>query len=104
MVLRQEFLKIPFPFVQLVGSFEIIEPMSTIRPSLCRLSDLEAICHSHKLGKGLGAELFHQVMAMNLHGDFADAHLRRDLLVHQACADQCHNLALAGAERFISRS
>src|SRR5262245_19997295 len=61
--------------------------------------DPETAGRSHQVSQRLGAELLHHVVAMHLHGDIADADLGGGLLVHQAGADQLHDLLLTRTER-----
>src|SRR5262249_25906808 len=56
--------------------------------------------HSHQICQRLRAELLHHVVAVHLHGHLADSDLGGRLLVHQARADQFHDLLLAAAEGF----
>ena len=51
--------------------------------------------HSHQLGKRSGLHLLHDIAAMNLERDLADAQLGRSLLVEKAAHDQRQHLPLA---------
>ena len=56
---------------------------------------LERPGHSHQLGKRSGTHLLHDLAAMNLDRDLADAQLGRGLFVEKAAHDQRQDLALA---------
>src|SRR5271155_4554302 len=58
------------------------------------------IRHPHEVGQRSRAHLAHDVAAMDLHGDLADAEFRRNLLVHQAGRHESHDLLLARRQRF----
>src|SRR5262245_39170062 len=60
-----------------------------------RLTDIE------QMGDGPGTHLLHHVAPMELHSDFADTKIERDLLVHRTGDDKPQNLPLAGRKCLI---
>ena len=55
----------------------------------------ECIRHAHKFCEGFCPHLSHDIAAMNLHGDLADADFAGDLFVHQAGRDEPHDFLFA---------
>src|SRR5439155_22655632 len=56
----------------------------------------------HEISDRPGLHLPHHLAAVGLHRDLADAELAADLLVQTARDDECHDLALAPAERGVT--
>src|SRR3981081_3192569 len=63
-------------------------------------TDSERFGHSDQIGQRPRAHFFHDMPAMDLHGNLSQANLGRNLLVHQAGSDQSQNLALARGHGF----
>ena len=58
----------------------------------------ESAGYSHQLGKRSGLHLLHDLAALNLERDLADAELGRSLLVEKTAHDQRQHLPLAGRQ------
>ena len=59
--------------------------------------DTEALRDHHKLGQGLGVELFHHAMTMRFDGSFGRAEFTCDLLVHLSPHHPFKDLSFARA-------
>lgn len=56
---------------------------------------VEFLGDSDQLREGFGLHLFHNLMAMELHGYFADIQSSGDLFIKQTADHQFHHLTLA---------
>ena len=74
--------------------------MSSLLPALDR--DVQPPRHPNKIGERLRRHLPHYPASINLERDFADAELRRRLLVQEAADYQWQRLALARRERRVT--
>jgi hypothetical protein len=58
----------------------------------------ECRLHPHEMGEGMRLHLLHNLPAVGLHCDFADAQLGASLFVQQAGDHQCHDLSFSQRE------
>jgi hypothetical protein len=59
--------------------------------------DSENVDDSHQIGNRPSPHFSHDVHAVDLHGNFADAQIRRDPLIPEARTRESYHLALAGS-------
>src|SRR5712692_818381 len=65
---------------------------------------VECCGHSHQVCQRIDLHLPHHPASVGLDRDLADTELECDLFVQQAGDDQCHDLAFAWRERFVTVS
>src|SRR6202158_5161603 len=63
-----------------------------------RTTNSERFGHSDQIGQRPRAHFFHDVSAMDLHGNLSKTNLGCYLFVHEAGSDQSQNLPLAGGQ------
>ena len=68
--------------------------LASLRMSRVDHRDLERSSHPYQLGEGFGSHFLHDLAAMNLDSDLANAQLRCGLFVEQATHHQRQHLAL----------
>src|SRR4029077_7967772 len=61
--------------------------------------DSQRIGDSHQIGEGAGVHFAHDVHAVDLRRNFADAQIRRDALISEAAAYEGYDLAFTDGQR-----